>query len=424
MLRNGRGQQGSGYILILLSALLLGSYGVRLRVADKVSHIESQEAERARVYDSVKARGKALETSAGETAEASEAEDSAFSGVAFTSLIAYNSSVTPEANVKGKRNAGVTYREGENGEVVVEGETGATEESVGSEREDNTYIGVYVSGYLDNDLLSGLAYEVYYDGASIGTTNTNLRLTALKGDSKYDHSRVDLIEIKGTYDPSRLSFKAYTDTNETGVLGIVYNEVNDTKDYAIRSLGGERVLVVKEPSIKYADRIEAVNGGAAVESSAETESSAATESLSESSADTSAESGTVASAIDTSAESGTIAEPVDEMYILNYQYSFFGSDTALSALQGGAFTVRDKVSNAEFNGISDLQAKFSRYSDGSIDVLGVALNVKVLRSALNSFTADNGREAVSTNSIMSIKAGFNGLFSLHYAGAAGEFELD
>lgn len=411
MLRNGRGQQGSGYILILLSALLLGSYGVRLRVADKVSHIESQEAERARVYDSVKARGKALETSAGETAEAREAEDSAFSGVAFTSLIAYNSSVTPEANVKGKRNAGVTYREGENGEVVAEGETGATEESVGSEREDNTYIGVYVSGYLDNDLLSGLAYEVYYDGASIGTTNTNLRLTALKGDSKYDHSRVDLIEIKGTYDPSRLSFKAYTDKNETEVLGIAYNEVNDTKDYAIRSVGGERVLVVKEPSIKYADRIEAVNGGAAVESSAETESSEAAESVSESSTDT-------------SAESGTIAEPVDEMYILNYQYSFFGSDTALSALQGGAFTVRDKASNAEFNGISDLQTKFSRYSDGSIDVLGVALNVKVLRSALNSFTADNGREAVSTNSIMSIKAGFNGLFSLHYAGVAGDFDLD
>ena len=405
MLRNGRGQQGSGYILILFSALLLGSYGVRLGVRDKVSHIESQEAERERVYDSVKARGKALETSAGETAEASEAEDSAFSGVAFTSLIAYNSSVTPEANVKGKRNAGVTYREGENGEVVAEGETGATEESVGSEREDNTYIGVYVSGYLDNDLVTGLAYEVYYDGASIGTTNTNLRLTALKGDSKYDHSRVDLIEIKGTYDPTRLSYKAYTDKNETGVLGIVYTEVNDTKDYAIRSVGGERVLVVKEPSIKYADRIEAVNGGAVAESST------ATESLSESSADT-------------SEESGTIAEPVDELYILNYQYSFFGSDTALSALQGGVFTVRDKVSNAEFNGISDLQTKFSRYSDGSIDMLGVALNVKVLRSALNSFTADNGREAVSTNSIMSIKAGFNGLFSLHYAGVAGEFDLD
>lgn len=411
MLRNGRGQQGSGYILILLSALLLGSYGVRLRVADKVLHIESQEAERARVYDNVKARGKALETSAGETAEASEAEDSAFSGVAFTSLIAYNSSVTPEANVKGKRNAGVTYREGENGEVVAERETGATEESVGSEREDNTYIGVYVSGYLDNDLLSGLAYEVYYDGVSIGTTNTNLRLTALKGDSKYDHSRVDLIEIKGTYDPTRLSYKAYTDKNETEVLGIAYNEVNDTKDYAIRSVGGERVLVVKEPSIKYADRIEAVNGGVAVESSAVAESSTAVESLSESSADT-------------SAESSTIAEPVDELYILNYQYSFFGSDTALSALQGGAFTVRDKASNAEFNGISDLQTKFSRYSDGSIDVLGVALNVKVLRSALNSFTADNGREAVSTNSIMSIKAGFNGLFSLHYAGVVGDFDLD
>lgn len=411
MLRNGRGQQGSGYILILFSALLLGSYGVRLGVRDKVSHIESQEAERERVYDSVKARGKALETSASETAEESKAEESAFSGVAFTSLIAYTSSVTPEANVKGKRNAGVTYREGENGEVVAEGETGASEESVSSEREDNTYIGVYVSGYLDNDLVTGLAYEVYYDGASIGTTNTNLRLTALKGDSKYDHSRVDLIEIKGTYDPSRLSFKAYTDKNETGVLGISYNEVNDTKDYAIRSVGGERVLVVKEPSIKYADRIEAVNGGAAVESSAEPESSTATESLSESSTDT-------------SAESSTIAEPVDEMYILNYQYSFFGSDTALSALQGGAFTVRDKVSNAEFNGISDLQTKFSRYSDGSIDMLGVALNVKVLRSAINSFTADNGREAVSTNSIMSIKAGFNGLFSLHYAGVAGDFDLD
>lgn len=411
MLRNGRGQQGSGYILILFSALLLGSYGVRLGVRDKVSHIESQEAERERVYDSVKARGKALETSAGETVEESKAEENAFSGVEFTSLIAYNSSVTPEANVKGKRNAGVTYREGENGEVVAEGETGASEESVSLEREDNTYIGVYVSGYLDNDLVTGLAYEVYYDGASIGTTNTNLRLTALKGDSKYDHSRVDLIEIKGTYDPTRLSYKAYTDKNETGVLGIVYDEVNDTKDYAIRSVGGERVLVVKEPSIKYADRIEAVNGSSAVESSAETESSAAMESLSESSADT-------------SAESGTIAEPVDEMYILNYQYSFFGSDTALSALQGGAFTVRDKASNAEFNGISDLQTKFSRYSDGSIDVLGVALNVKVLRSALNSFTADNGREAVSTNSIMSIKAGFNGLFSLHYAGAAGEFDLD
>ena len=411
MLRNGRGQQGSGYILILLSALLLGSYGVRLRVADKVSHIESQEAERARVYDSVKARGKALETSTGETAEESKAEESAFSGVEFMSLIAYNSSVTPEANVKGKRNAGVTYREGENGEVVAEGETGATEESVSLEREDNTYIGVYVSGYLDNDLVTGLAYEVYYDGASMGTTNTNLRLTALKGDSKYDHSRVDLIEIKGTYDPSRLSFKAYTDKNETEVLGIAYNEVNDTKDYAIRSVGGERVLVVKEPSIKYADRIEAVNGGAAVESSAEPESSEAAESVSESSTDT-------------SAESGTIAEPVDELYILNYQYSFFGGDTALSALRGGAFTVRDKVSNAEFNGISDLQAKFSRYSDGSIDMLGVALNVKVLRSALNSFTADNGREAVSTNSIMSIKAGFNNLFSLHYAGVAGEFDLD
>lgn len=411
MLRNGRGQQGSGYILILFSALLLGSYGVRLGVRDKVSHIESQEAERERVYDSVKARGKALETSTGETAEASEAEESAFSGVEFTSLIAYNSSVTPEANVKGKRNAGVTYREGENGEVVAEGETGATEESVSSEREDNTYIGVYVSGYLDNDLVTGLAYEVYYDGASIGTTNTNLRLIALKGDSKYDHSRVDLIEIKGTYDPSRLGFKAYTDKNETEVLGIVYNEVNDTKDYAIRSVGGERVLVVKEPSIKYADRIEAVNGGAAVESSTATESSVAAESVSESSTDT-------------SAESGTIAEPVDEMYILNYQYSFFGSDTALSALQGGAFTVRDKASNAEFNGISDLQTKFSRYSDGSIDMLGVALNVKVLRSALNSFTADNGREAVSTNSIMSIKVGFNGLFSLHYAGVAGEFDLD
>ena len=395
MLRNGRGQQGSGYILILFSALLLGSYGVRLRVADKVSHIESQEAERARVYDSVKARGKALETSAGETAEASEAEDSAFSGVAFTSLIAYNSSVTPEANVKGKRNAGVTYREGENGEVVAEG-SAETTASVDSEREDNTYIGVYVSGYLDNDLLSGLAYEVYYNGESIGTTNTNLRLTALKGDSKYDHSRVDLIEIKGTYDPSRLSFKAYTDKNETGVLGVVYNEVNDTKDYAIRSVGGERALVVKEPSIKYADRIEAVN-----------ESSAASE-----------------SSVDTSAEIGTIAEPVDELYILNYQYSFFGSDKALSSLQGGAFMVRDKVSNAEFSGISDLQTKFSRYSDGSIDMLGVALNVKVLRSALNSFTADNGREAISTNSIMSIKAGFNGLFSLHYSGAAGEFDLD
>ena len=411
MLRNGRGQQGSGYILILFSALLLGSYGVRLGVRDKVSHIESQEAERERVYDSVKARGKALETSTGETAEESKAEESAFSGVEFTSLIAYNSSVTPEANVKGKRNAGVTYREGENGEVVAEGETGASEESVGSEREDNTYIGVYVSGYLDNDLVTGLAYEVYYDGASIGTTNTNLRLTALKGDSKYDHSRVDLIEIKGTYDPTRLSYKAYTDKNETEVLGIAYNEVNDTKDYAIRSVGGERVLVVKEPSIKYADRIEAVNGSSAVESSAETESSEAAESVSESSTDT-------------SAESGTIAEPVDEMYILNYQYSFFGSDTALSALQGCAFTVRDKVSNAEFNGISDLQTKFSRYSDGSIDVLGVVLNVKVLRSALNSFTADNGREAVSTNSIMSIKAGFNGLFSLHYAGVAGDFDLD
>ena len=411
MLRNGRGQQGSGYILILFSALLLGSYGVRLGVRDKVSHIESQEAERERVYDSVKARGKALETSASETAEESKAEESAFSGVEFTSLIAYNSSVTPEANVKGKRNAGVTYREGENGEVVAEGETGASEESVSSEREDNTYIGVYVSGYLDNDLVTGLAYEVYYDGASIGTTNTNLRLTALKGDSKYDHSRVDLIEIKGTYDPTRLSYKAYTDKNETEVLGIAYNEVNDTKDYAIRSVGGERVLVVKEPSIKYADRIEAVNGGAAVESSAEPESSEAAESVPESSTDT-------------SAESGTIAEPVDEMYILNYQYSFFGSDTALSALQGGAFMVRDKVSNAEFNGISDLQTKFSRYSDGSIDVLGVALNVKVLRSALNSFTADNGREAVSTNSIMSIKAGFNGLFSLHYAGVAGDFDLD
>lgn len=411
MLRNGRGQQGSGYILILLSALLLGSYGVRLGVRDKVSHIESQEVERERVYDSVKARGKALETSTGETAEESKAEESAFSGVEFTSLIAYNSSVTPEANVKGKRNAGVTYREGENGEVVAEGETGATEESVSLEREDNTYIGVYVSGYLDNDLVTGLAYEVYYDGASIGTTNTNLRLTALKGDSKYDHSRVDLIEIKGTYDPSRLSFKAYTDKNETEVLGIVYNEVNDTKDYAIRSVGGEQVLVVKEPSIKYADRIEAVNGGTVAESSAVAESSTAVESLSESSADT-------------SAESSTIAEPVDEMYILNYQYSFFGSDKALSALQGGAFTVRDKASNAEFNGISDLQTKFSRYSDGSIDVLGVALNVKVLRSALNGFTADNGREAVSTNSIMSIKAGFNGLFSLHYAGAAGDFDLD
>lgn len=411
MLRNGRGQQGSGYVLILFSALLLGSYGVRLGVRDKVSHIESQEAERERVYDSVKARGKALETSASETAEESKAEESAFSGVEFTSLIAYNSSVTPEANVKGKRNAGVTYREGENGEVVAEGETGASEESVSSEREDNTYIGVYVSGYLDNDLVTGLAYEVYYDGASIGTTNTNLRLTALKGDSKYDHSRVDLIEIKGTYDPTRLSYKAYTDKNETEVLGIAYNEVNDTKDYAIRSVGGERVLVVKEPSIKYADRIEAVNGGAAVESSAVAESSTAAESVSESSTDT-------------SAESGTIAEPVDEMYILNYQYSFFGSDTALSALQGGAFTVRDKVSNAEFNGISDLQTKFSRYSDGSIDMLGVALNVKVLRSALNSFTADNGREAVSTNSIMSIKAGFNGLFSLHYAGVAGDFDLD
>lgn len=412
MLRNGRGQQGSGYILILFSALILGSYGVRLRVGEKVSHIESQEAERERVYDSVKARAVARETSTSETGEESKAaEESAFSGVEFTSLIAYNSSVTPEANVKGKRNAGVTYREGENGEVVAEGETGATEESVGSEREDNTYIGVYVSGYLDNDLLSGLAYEVYYDGASIGTTNTNLRLTALKGDSKYDHSRVDLIEIKGAYDPSRLSFKAYTDKNETEVLGIVYNEVNDTKDYAIRSVGGERVLVVKEPSIKYADRIEAVNEGAVAESSTETESSAATESVSESS-------------IDTSVESGTIAETVDEMYILNYQYSFFGSDTALSALQGGAFTVRDKVSNAEFNGISDLQTKFSRYSDGSIDMLGVALNVKVLRSALNGFTADNGREAVSTNSIMSIKAGFNGLFSLHYAGVSGEFDLD
>lgn len=395
MLRNGRGQQGSGYVLILFSALLLGSYGVRLGVRDKVSHIELQEAERERVYDSVKARGKALETSASETAEESKAEESAFSGVEFTSLIAYNSSVTPEANVKGKRNAGVTYREGENGEVVAEGETGASEESVSSEREDNTYIGVYVSGYLDNDLVTGLAYEVYYDGASIGTTNTNLRLTALKGDSKYDHSRVDLIEIKGTYDPTRLSYKAYTDKNETEVLGIAYNEVNDTKDYAIRSIGGERVLVVKEPSIKYADRIEAVNGGVAVESST-----------------------------DTSAESGTIAEPVDELYILNYQYSFFGSDTALSALQGGAFMVRDKTSNAEFNGISDLQTKFSRYSDGSIDVLGVALNVKVLRSALNSFTADNGHAAVSTNSIMSIKAGFNGLFSFHYAGAAGEFDLD
>ena len=411
MLRNGRGQQGSGYILILFSALLLGSYGVRLGVRDKVSHIESQEAERERVYDSVKARGKALETSAGETAEESKAEESAFSGVEFMSLIAYNSSVTPEANVKGKRNAGVTYREGENGEVVAEGETGASEESVSSEREDNTYIGGYVSGYLDNDLVTGLAYEVYYDGASIGTTNTNLRLTALKGDSKYDHSRVDLIEIKGTYDPTQLSYKAYTDKHETEVLGIAYNEVNDTKEYAIRSVGGERVLVVKEPSIKYADRIEAVNGGEAVESSAVAESSTAVESVSESSADT-------------SAESSTIAEPVDEMYILNYQYSFFGSDKALSALQGGAFTVRDKASNAEFNGISDLQTKFSRYSDGSIDMLGVALNVKVLRSALNSFTADNGREAVSTNSIMSIKAGFNGLFSLHYAGVAGEFDLD
>lgn len=411
MLRNGRGQQGSGYILILFSALILGSYGVRLGVRDKVSHIESQEAERERVYDSVKARGKALETSTGETAEDSKAEESAFSGVEFTSLIAYNSSVTPEANVKGKRNAGVTYREGENGEVVAEGETGASEESVSSGREDNTYIGVYVAGYLDNDLLSGLSYEVYYDGDFIGTTNTNLRLTALKGDSKYDHSRVDLIEIKGTYDPSRLSYKAYTDKNETEVLGIAYNEVNDTKDYAIRSVGGERVLVVKEPSIKYADRIEAVNGGAAVESSVVAESSTAVESLSESSADT-------------SAERGTIAEPVDELYILNYQYSFFGSDTALSSLQGGAFTVRDKESNAEFNGISDLQTKFSRYSDGSIDVLGVALNVKVLRSALNSFTADNGREAVSANSIMSIKAGFNGLFSLHYAGVAGDFDLD
>lgn len=411
MLRNGRGQQGSGYILILFSALLLGSYGVRLGVRDKVSHIESQEAERERVYDSVKARGKALETSASETAEESKAEESAFSGVELTSLIAYNSSVTPEANVKGKRNAGVTYREGENGEVVAEGETGATEESVSLEREDNTYIGVYVSGYLDNDLVTGLAYEVYYDGASIGTTNTNLRLTALKGDSKYDHSRVDLIEIKGTYDPTRLSYKAYTDKNETEVLGIAYNEVNDTKDYAIRSVGGERVLVVKEPSIKYADRIEAVNGGAAVESSSVAESSEAAESVSESSTDT-------------SAESGTIVEPVDEMCILNYQYIFFGSDTALSSLQGGAFMVRDKASNAEFNGISDLQTKFSRYSDGSIDMLGVALNVKVLRSALNSFTADNGREAVSTNSIMSIKAGFNGLFSLHYAGVAGEFDLD
>lgn len=411
MLRNGRGWQGSAYIPILFLALVLGGVGGQLGVRDKVSHIESQEAERERVYDSVKARGKALETSASETAEESKAEESAFSGVEFTSLIAYNSSVTPEANVKGKRNAGVTYREGENGEVVAEGETGATEESVSSEREDNTYIGVYVSGYLDNDLVTGLAYEVYYDGASIGTTNTNLRLTALKGDSKYDHSRVDLIEIKGTYDPTRLSYKAYTDKNETEVLGIAYNEVNDTKDYAIRSVGGERVLVVKEPSIKYADRIEAVNGSSAVESSAGTESSAAAESVSESSTDT-------------SAESSTIAEPVDEMYILNYQYSFFGSDKALSALQGGAFTVRDKASNAEFNGISDLQTKFSRYSDGSIDVLGVALNVKVLRSALNSFTADNGREAVSTNSIMSIKAGFNGLFSLHYAGVAGEFDLD
>lgn len=418
MLRNGRGQQGSGYILILFSALLLGSYGVRLRVADKASHIESQEVERERVYDSVKARAVARETSNSETGEESKAaEESAFSEVEFTSLIAYNSSVTPEANVKGKQNAGVTYREGENGEVVAEGETGATEESIGSEREDNTYIGVYVSGYLDNDLLSGLAYEVYYDGASIGTTNTNLRLTALKGDSKYDHSRVDLIEINGTYDPSRLSFKAYTDKNETGVLGIVYNEVNDTKDYAIRSVGGERVLVVKEPSIKYADRIEAVNESS-IESSTVSESTTAA-----GSEDARAESNTEGS-VDTSADSGTIAEPVDEMYILNYQYSFFGSNTALSSLQSGAFTVRDKVSNAEFNGISDLQTKFSRYSDGSIDMLGVALNVKVLRSALNGFTVDNGRDAVSTNSIMSIKAGFNGLFSLHYAGVAGEFDLD
>lgn len=414
MLRNGRGQQGFKYILVLFSALILGSYGSKLRVDNKVSRIESQEAERARVYDSVKARAEAREASVSETGEESKAEESAFSGVEFMSLIAYNSSVTPEANVKGKRNAGVTYREGENGEVVAEG-SAETTASVDSEREDNTYIGVYVSGYLDNDLLSGLAYEVYYDGASIGTTNTNLRLTALKGDSKYDHSRVDLIEIKGTYDPSRLSFKAYTDKNETGVLGVVYNEVNDTKDYAIRSVGGERVLVVKEPSIKYADRIEAVN-----ESSAESSIESTT---AESSEDTRAESNAEGN-VDTSAESGTIAEPVDELYILNYQYSFFGSDKALSSLQGGAFTVRDKVSNAEFNGISDLQTKFSRYSDGSIDMLGVALNVKVLRSALNSFTADNGREAISTNSIMSIKAGFNGLFSLHYSGAAGEFDLD
>ena len=416
MLRNGRGQQGSKYILVLFSALLLGSYGSKLRVDDKVSRIESQEAERARVYDSVKARAEARDVSVSETGEESKAEESAFSGVAFTSLIAYNASVTPEANVKGKRNAGVTYREGENGEVVAEG-SAETTASVDSEREDNTYIGVYVSGYLDNDLLSGLAYEVYYDGASIGTTNTNLRLTALKGDSKYDHSRVDLIEIKGTYDPSRLSFKAYTDKNETGVLGVVYNEVNDTKDYAIRSVGGERVLVVKEPSIKYADRIEAVNeSSAASEGSIESTTAASSE-------DTREESNAEGS-VDASAESGTIAEPVDELYILNYQYSFFGSDKALSSLQSGAITVRDKVSNAEFNGISDLQAKFSRYSDGSIDMLGVALNVKVLRSALNSFTADNGREAVSTNSIMSIKAGFNGLFSLHYSGAAGEFDLD
>ena len=49
MLRNGRGWQGSAYIPILFLALVLGGVGGQLGVRDKVSHIESQEAERERV---------------------------------------------------------------------------------------------------------------------------------------------------------------------------------------------------------------------------------------------------------------------------------------------------------------------------------------------------------------------------------------
>lgn len=332
-----------------------------------------------------------------------------------------------------------TYTILEGAESIASPENEESSEDIVEEPDlERTFIIVSVSKYYNSNTTSNIKYEVFNGTESLGDTDTNIVLKNLKLDSGYSNSRIDLLELNGTYNMNDLTYQVSLRNGENtisldGLKEISLTEDIVSDDYILEYIDNKPVVFIKKEPIIGANRIEIIEN--IRESIVEETSESSEESLEDSgtSIEESASEVRYVGPGETSvAESNNdetkvevIRRPkivkikeTDELFTLSYNFECWGPSDVLKKINDSYVRIVDNQNiDLELDCIDNVQCKFND-SKFNIDEsnkfieFDFAVNVQILRSKLNNYLASNEQPEISSNTINTFKNGFDKRFSL------------